>query len=61
MGAPFAFIHRMTWEGHELLDSIRGDTAWNRIKSVAKEKGVDLTVDAIKMIAKIVLEGLLLG
>lgn len=61
MGAPFAFVHRMRWEGHELLDAMRGDTAWNRIKATAKEKSIDLTVDAIKTISKIVLEGLLRG
>lgn len=58
---PYAFIHRLTWAGHELLDGIRGDTVWNRIKATAKEKGVDLTFDAIKVIAKIVIEGLLRG
>ena len=61
MGPPFAFITRLRWEGHELLDSMRGDTTWNRIKATAREKSVDLTVDTIKMIGKIVLEGLLRG
>lgn len=61
MGPPFAFITRLRWEGHELLDNMRGDTAWNRIKATAKEKSVDLTVDAIKMIGKAVLERLLWG
>jgi hypothetical protein len=60
-GPPHAFVHRLRWPGHELLDSIRGDTVWNRIKATARDKGVDLTLDAIKAIAKIVLEGLLRG
>ncbi len=61
MGAPYAFVLRMRWPAHELLDTIRNDTAWKRIKTTAKEKGVDLTVDAIKAIAKAVLESLLRG
>lgn len=61
MGPPHAFVNRMTWEGHELLDSIRDDTAWNRIKETAKEKSVDLTIDTIKILAKAILESLLRG
>jgi hypothetical protein len=59
MGAPYAFVTRLRWPGHELLDSIRGDTVWNRIKGTAKDKGVDLTVDAIKILAKTILERML--
>lgn len=38
MGEPFAYINRLRWPGHELLDDIRGETAWNRIKATAKER-----------------------
>jgi hypothetical protein len=38
MGPPGAFVNRMRWPGHELLDTIRGESAWTRIKAVAKEK-----------------------
>ena len=30
---------RLTWEGHELLDKIRSETVWNKIKSLAA--GID--------------------
>ena len=42
MGPPFAFVNRMKWEGHELLDTIRNDTAWKRIKATeGEERGSD--------------------
>jgi len=56
---PWLFATRLTWEGHEFLDSIRRDTVWNRIKTKARDQGVELTIDAIKMIARAVIEGML--
>lgn len=56
MSAPaYVRLNRLTWAGHELLDSIRKDTVWNKIKETARVKGVDLTVDALKAIAGMVL------
>ncbi len=55
--APVSCVARnLTWAGHEFLDHIRADTSWNGIGQVAKEKGIDLSFDAIKQIA-----GYLLG
>jgi len=51
--------HSLTWEGHELLDRVRSHAAWNKIKGVAREKGLDMTLDVIKLAAKTVLESLL--
>jgi Hypothetical protein (DUF2513) len=42
----------LTWRGHELLDSIRQDTTWNHVKTTAKEKGLDLTIDVVAAIVK---------
>ena len=49
----------LTWAGHEFLDSIRNDTAWNKIKTTAKSKGVDLSFEVIKQVAVVVIKGLL--
>lgn len=57
--AEWRFIDSLTWQGHELLDSIRNDGIWNKIRAVARDKGVDLTFDAVKAIAKVVIEGML--
>ena len=40
----------MTWEGHELLDKIRSEKLWNRIKTVAREQGIALSFQAIKIL-----------
>lgn len=57
--AEYRFICSLTWAGHELLDSIRRDTVWNRVKTVARDKGIDLTFEAVKAIAKAVIAGML--
>lgn len=49
----------LTWAGHEFLDSIRNDTTWNKIKTTAKSKGVDLSFEVIKQAAIVVIKGLL--
>jgi len=57
--SPWIFATRLTWEGHELLDSVRRDTVWSRVKSIVAEKGLDLSVDVVKTVAKIVIEAML--
>ncbi len=40
----------LTWSEHDLLDSMRGEKTWYKIKNYAKEKGVGLTFDTISHI-----------
>jgi hypothetical protein len=40
----------MTWEGHELLDKMRSDTLWNKIKSAARERAIPLSFDVVKIL-----------
>lgn len=37
----------LTWKGHEFLDTVRSDRAWNRIKRWLNEKGFELSFEAI--------------
>ena len=39
---------RLTMAGHDLLDTMRSSTIWEKIKETAKTKGIELTFDAIK-------------
>lgn len=55
----YCLAHRLTWAGHEFLDQVRSHVAWNRIKGLAREKGLDMTLDVIKLAAKLILESLL--
>ena len=55
----YCIAKSMTWEGHEFLDKIRRDTMWNKIKGTLREKGIELSIDAIKLAAKTALESML--
>ena len=43
---------RLTWDGHEFLDSIQSDTVWNKTKKVFTEQGVTMTIDLVRDVAK---------
>jgi len=44
-GKPQTYlIQRMTWDGQEFLATAKNDTAWNSALSLAKEKGLALSV-----------------
>jgi hypothetical protein len=45
------FASALTWEGHEFLDKIRSAGMWNKIKATAREKGLSLSFDVIKVAA----------
>lgn len=50
----------LTWQGHKLLDTIISQPVWEKIKSTALEKGLELTFDVVKVLgAKVV--ALILG
>jgi hypothetical protein len=50
---------QLTWRGHEFLDTIRVKSTWDKIKNVAKEKGVGLTIESITKIASAVVASIL--
>ncbi|MEA3394413.1 MAG: DUF2513 domain-containing protein [Pseudomonadota bacterium] len=56
---PAVISPELTWEGHDLLDTLRSKTVWERIKKTATDKGIELTFDAVKLLGKSVLEALL--
>jgi|APEBP8051072433_1049376.scaffolds.fasta_scaffold01662_7 hypothetical protein len=46
----------LTWAGHDLLQTMRSATVWERIKTIAKDRGIELTFDAVKALGKVALE-----
>lgn len=52
---------RLTMAGHDLLDTMRSEPLWDKIKSTAKTKGIELTFDTIKGLAGFALKSLLGG
>ena len=47
---------RLTMAGHDLLDTMRSTTIWEKIKVTAKTKGIELTFDAIKALGALALK-----
>jgi Hypothetical protein (DUF2513) len=47
---------RLTMSGHDLLDTIRSATIWEKITATAKTKGIELTFDAIKALGALALK-----
>lgn len=47
----FFAVGHLTWEGHDLLDKIRDDSQWGKVKDTIKQKGLPLILDTIKAIA----------
>ena len=33
--APWIYLHRMAWKGHEFLDAARKESVWNQAKEMA--------------------------
>jgi hypothetical protein len=46
----------LTWEGHDLLATLRSQRVWERIKSIAQDKGIELTVDAVKGLGRMAVD-----
>lgn len=49
----------LTWAGHEFLDKIRRDTIWNKVKGIARQRGLDLSFDVIKLTAESAIQAIL--
>jgi hypothetical protein len=47
---------RLTWAGHDLLDTIHSKPVWERVKTLAKDKGIELTFDAVKALGKVAID-----
>lgn len=55
----YSYSHpRLTMAGHDLLDTMRSRTLWEKVKSTAKEKSVELTLEAVKVFAASALKAL---
>lgn len=56
-----AILRKTTYAGHDLLDTMRSDSAWAGIKNVAKSKGLELTFAVVKQLGTFVVDKLLKG
>lgn len=56
-----AIARRLTNSGHDLLDTIRNETVWKKIKDTFRDKGLDMTFDLVLCVGKKIAEQLLLS
>lgn len=59
-GFHFSIFHpRLTMAGHDLLDTMRSKTLWTQIKSMARDKSLELSFDVIKSLGAVALKSML--
>ena len=44
-------VGSLTWDGNDLLEKIRDDSQWKKVKETITKKGLPLVVDTIKSVA----------
>lgn len=54
-----ALATRLTSAGHDLLDTIRNDTVWGRVKDKFASTGIDMTFDLVIGVGKKIIEAML--
>lgn len=51
----------LTWNGHELLNTMKTDKVWLKVKDMASEKGLELTLDSVKSLGKMAWDSIFSG
>lgn len=54
-----ALARRLTNAGHDLLDTIRNDTVWAKVKKTFADKGLDMTFDMVAVVGKHIITAML--
>lgn len=49
----------LTWQGNDLLNTLRSQTVWEKIKERSKETGIDLTTDSVKTLGSWAIKAIL--
>lgn len=48
VGRELCHVHRLTWGGHEFLDTARKDVFWRKWKGVLAEAALPVSVEVLK-------------
>ena len=54
-----ALAHRITNTGHDLLDTIRNESVWKKVKEKFTSNGLDMTFDLVMGVGKKIVEAML--
>ena len=52
---------RLTWNGHEFLDSIRDNKIWEKTKEHFSQKGIEMSFELVKSAAIKIASAVILG
>lgn len=52
---------RLTWQGHDFLETIRNDTVWEETKAVVGKTGGGMVISVVKSVATKLLTDLAMG
>lgn len=51
-------VRKITWDGYDLIESIRSETKWSQIKAFIQNSGKSMTLEMIKLGAKQLFESI---
>lgn len=51
-GFPWVLEYRLTWKGHEFLETVRDNTLWGKAKRIVAQKSGGAAFDLVWEIAK---------
>lgn len=54
-----ALAMRLTNAGHDLLDTMRNESVWNKVKEMFTSNGIDMTFDLVVSVGKKIIEAML--
>lgn len=54
-----ALARRLMNAGHDLLDTIRNESVWNKVKEKFASNGLDMTFDLVMRVGKKIIEAML--
>lgn len=49
-------LHELTWDGHEMLDAIRSDSVWKKVKKRVGKESLSAPLEIMKQLAIAVLK-----
>lgn len=58
-GALTGVVERLTWDGHEFLETIRSDTVWSKTMDKIRKHGGAATLEIVKGVATAIVKGML--
>jgi hypothetical protein len=54
-------VKDLTMAGHDLADTLKSKNVWERVKRTAKEKGIELTFEAVRQLSAAAIKQILSG